>query len=49
MVLVYPDLATADVERTKIQAEEAAATAHLVPGYGLSTWRGSIALVESDN
>jgi hypothetical protein len=36
MVLVYPDLATADAE-----------TAHLVLGYGLSTWRGNVPLVES--
>ena len=56
MVLVYPDLATAQAERSRAQAREAseltgAATSdigpHLVPGYGPSTLVGNVALVES--
>ena len=56
MVLVYPDIATALVERSRAEASEAAETAraftdthgpHLVPGYGFSTWRDNVAVVQT--
>lgn len=46
MVLVYPDAAVADGERTRAQALEATGS-HLVPGYGPSAWHQNVALVES--
>jgi hypothetical protein len=56
MVLVYPDIATAQAEIDKAQAREAvehpdqltgATGPHLVPGYGPSLVRQNVALVES--
>jgi hypothetical protein len=53
MVLVYPDLATAQSERSQAEAHEATdalssgSGPHLVPSYGPSTWLGNVALVES--
>jgi hypothetical protein len=56
MVLVYPDAATAQAERSRAQGREAADLLgrftgdrgpHLVPGYGMSTWRQNVALVQS--
>jgi hypothetical protein len=46
MVLVYPNSDVANAARTVLEQEEARG-ANLVPGYGLSTWRQNIALVES--
>ena len=39
MVIVYPDLASADAERRD--------GARLVPGYGPSVWQGNVALVQT--
>jgi hypothetical protein len=50
MVLVYPDSATADADRSAAQARDTNAEGngpHLVEGYGFSTWRDNVALVES--
>jgi hypothetical protein len=56
MVLVYPDMATAQNEVEMAQAREAtegstghvgAGGPHLVPGYGPSVLRGNVAVVES--
>jgi hypothetical protein len=56
MVLVYPDLATAQAERSLARAHQASDSTYasmsdigprVVPGYGPSTWLGNIALVES--
>jgi hypothetical protein len=55
MVLVYPDVATAEAERARAQTREAADTSgalstdapHLVPGYGPGVWRNNVAIVES--
>lgn len=50
MVLVYPDSATAVAERSNAEARDssdAATGPHLVAGYGYSTWRQNVALVES--
>jgi hypothetical protein len=50
MVLVYPDVATADLERSGAVANDAATAGngpHLIPGYGYSMWRENVALVES--
>ena len=50
IVLVYPDSATADQERARAQARDDDAAGmgpHLIAGYGYSTWRGNVALVES--
>jgi hypothetical protein len=40
MVIVYPDVATANAERSS-RGE------HLVPGYGPSVWQGNVALMQS--
>jgi hypothetical protein len=56
MVLVYPDLATAQAERSLARTNQASDPTYastsdvgpgLVPGYGPSTWLGNIALVQS--
>ncbi|HEY1295610.1 MAG TPA: hypothetical protein VGJ60_21225 [Chloroflexota bacterium] len=50
MVLVYPDSATADAERSRAEARDPnneGQGPHMVAGYGYSTWRGNVALVES--
>jgi myo-inositol catabolism protein IolC len=54
MVLVYPDLATAQAERAQAEAaggSVALASAEfgprLVPGYGPSVWQGNVAVVAS--
>ena len=50
MVMVYPDTATAEAERSAAQPRDTSAAGngpHLIPGYGYSTWRQNVALVES--
>ncbi|HEV7662706.1 MAG TPA: hypothetical protein VGQ62_04160 [Chloroflexota bacterium] len=47
MVLVYPDSANAEFVHSNVQAHEVDAGVRLVPGYGLSTWCGNVAMVES--
>jgi hypothetical protein len=56
MVLVYPDSATAQSERSRAIArdyEDALAASfsdqcpHLIPGYGPSVWRQNVAMVQS--
>jgi hypothetical protein len=50
MILVYRDVATADLDRSKAEAHDDATAGngpHLIPGYGYSTWRENVALVES--
>lgn len=47
MVFVYPDVATAQAARVEAQAREAVESPHLVDGYGPSTWRGNVALVQA--
>jgi hypothetical protein len=52
MVLVYPDLASAQTERQRAQANDQGTTTgdfgpRLVPGYGPSVWQGNVAMVES--
>lgn len=40
MVIVYPDVATAEAERSSHGV-------HLVPGYGPSVWQGNVALMQT--
>jgi hypothetical protein len=50
MILVYPDSATADTERVTAEARDDSSAGmgpHLIAGYGYSTWRGNVALVQS--
>jgi hypothetical protein len=52
MVLVYPDYATADAERSRAKARDGTTAGmgpHLISGYGYSAWRGNIAIIESTN
>jgi hypothetical protein len=50
MVLVYPDAATAHLERASAEAREGVASGvgpHLIAGYSASTWIRNVALVQS--
>jgi hypothetical protein len=48
MVLVYPDMATASAERARAARFEGDLSPSLIPGYGPSTWRDNVALVQSN-
>jgi hypothetical protein len=48
MVLVYPDLETAQADRQRTDAMSGSDFGpQLVPGYGPSVWQGNVAMVES--
>lgn len=47
MVLVYPDMATATAERARAARFDGDLSPSLIPGYGPSTWRDNVALVQS--
>lgn len=47
MVLVYPDSSVAANVRSRVEALEISNTGRLLRGFGISAWRGNVALVES--